>query len=89
MLPIFELESELCRLYREQPQGRRFVIEAPTGSGKSTQIPQMLMANGRNRVRGSRFVMLNRLIMLDASITQIGMIRNCDNRLARGVPARG
>ncbi len=45
-LPIFELEADLLRRHRETPKNRRFVIEAPTGSGKSTQIPQMLAANG-------------------------------------------
>jgi ATP-dependent helicase HrpB len=45
-LPIFELENELLTAYRQQAERRRFVIEAPTGSGKSTQIPQMLFASG-------------------------------------------
>ncbi|MBP7949349.1 MAG: ATP-dependent helicase HrpB [Verrucomicrobiales bacterium] len=45
-LPIFELEPALLRAFRETPERRRFVVEAPTGSGKSTQIPQMLLANG-------------------------------------------
>jgi ATP-dependent helicase HrpB len=45
-LPIFEIEPELVRLHRATPERRRFVVEAPTGSGKSTQIPQMLLANG-------------------------------------------
>lgn len=45
-LPIFELEPELLRVFRASNDRRRFVIEAPTGSGKSTQIPQMLFQNG-------------------------------------------
>lgn len=45
-LPIFELEPELLRSYRATTSQRRFVIEAPTGSGKSTQIPQMLFSSG-------------------------------------------
>lgn len=39
-LPIFELESDLLKAV--QKDDARIVIEAPTGSGKSTQIPQML-----------------------------------------------
>ncbi len=45
-LPIFELEPALLNAYRASQERRRFVIEAPTGSGKSTQIPQMLLAAG-------------------------------------------
>lgn len=42
-LPIYELEPELVKALRGQG---RVVVQAPTGSGKSTQIPQMLRANG-------------------------------------------
>ena len=42
-LPIESIRSELYRVLRE---GRRFVLEAPTGSGKSTQVPQMLIDGG-------------------------------------------
>lgn len=42
-LPIHELEAELVARARE---GRRIVVSAPTGSGKSTQIPQMLLRHG-------------------------------------------
>ncbi len=38
-LPIFELESAITRA---AVPGCRLVVRAPTGSGKSTQIPQML-----------------------------------------------
>jgi ATP-dependent helicase HrpB len=42
-LPIYELESALVAAVREQG---RVVVQAPTGSGKSTQIPQMLLRHG-------------------------------------------
>jgi ATP-dependent helicase HrpB len=42
-LPIYELQEELAdALNRES----RIIIEAPTGSGKSTQVPQMVLDCG-------------------------------------------
>ncbi len=42
-LPIYEIEPTLVAALRHQ---QRAVIAAPTGSGKSTQVPQMLLDNG-------------------------------------------
>lgn len=42
-LPIYEIEQELVARLRTQ---RRLIISAPTGSGKSTQVPQMLLDHG-------------------------------------------
>jgi ATP-dependent helicase HrpB len=42
-LPIYELESALVAALRTTG---RLVVQAPTGSGKSTQIPQMLLRHG-------------------------------------------
>lgn len=39
-LPIYELRDELIDALRTE---NRLIIEAPTGSGKSTQVPQMLL----------------------------------------------
>ena len=45
-LPIYDIEPALLAAWRGQTERRRFVIEAPTGSGKSTQLPQMLARHG-------------------------------------------
>jgi ATP-dependent helicase HrpB len=42
-LPIYEIEAELIAGVRAQ---RRVIVSAPTGSGKSTQVPQMLLNHG-------------------------------------------
>jgi len=42
-LPIYEIESELVATLRATS---RVVLQAPTGSGKSTQVPQMLLRHG-------------------------------------------
>ena len=42
-LPIFELESALVAALARDA---RLVLQAPTGSGKSTQVPQMLLDAG-------------------------------------------
>ncbi len=42
-LPIYELEDRLITAVRERG---RLIVQAPTGSGKSTQVPQMLLNHG-------------------------------------------
>ena len=42
-LPIFEIEQQLLAALTAQ---KRLVLTAPTGSGKSTQVPQMLLDGG-------------------------------------------
>jgi ATP-dependent helicase HrpB len=42
-LPIYELENELVASLRGTG---RAIVQAPTGSGKSTQVPQMLLNHG-------------------------------------------
>lgn len=42
-LPIYDIESDLIASLRAT---NRMVLQAPTGSGKSTQVPQMLLQHG-------------------------------------------
>ncbi len=42
-LPIYELEEEIVRSLAQQP---RLILQAPTGSGKSTQVPQIFLDRG-------------------------------------------
>lgn len=39
-LPIYEIESAIVGAL---PRNRRLIVQAPTGSGKSTQVPQILL----------------------------------------------
>lgn len=42
-LPIYEIENEIVSRLRE---GDRLILSAPTGSGKSTQVPKILLNHG-------------------------------------------
>ncbi len=42
-LPIYDIEPEIISRLKS---GRRLILSAPTGSGKSTQVPQMLLKHG-------------------------------------------
>lgn len=52
-LPIFEIEQPLLETLTTQ---KRLVLTAPTGSGKSTQVPQMLLDGGL--LRGGQVTVL-------------------------------
>src|SRR5262245_52746702 len=43
LLPIYEIENAIVSALK---QSRRLVIQSPTGSGKSTQVPQILLKHG-------------------------------------------
>ena len=42
-LPIYEIEPDIIAALKGT---RRLILQAPTGSGKSTQVPQMLLKHG-------------------------------------------
>jgi ATP-dependent helicase HrpB len=42
-LPIYDIEQEIVARLKAH---RRLILQAPTGSGKSTQVPQMLLRHG-------------------------------------------
>src|SRR4029450_12552067 len=42
-LPIYDIEPQIMAALQTR---RRLVLQAPTGSGKSTQVPQMLRNHG-------------------------------------------
>ncbi len=43
VLPIYDLDEEIVSALRD---GNRLILQAPTGSGKSTQVPQILLDGG-------------------------------------------
>ncbi|HRE82504.1 MAG TPA: ATP-dependent helicase HrpB [Opitutaceae bacterium] len=53
-LPIYELERPLVASLRAQG---RLILQAPTGSGKSTQLPQILLEHGLAGERGEIVVL--------------------------------
>src|SRR5439155_10910517 len=53
-LPIYELEHAVVASLRAQG---RLIVQAPTGSGKSTQIPQMLLQHGLLGAKGEVVVL--------------------------------
>ena len=68
-LPIFELEQRLLETLTSQ---KRLVLTAPTGSGKSTQVPQMLL-DGKLLGRGQVLILQPRRLptrMLAAWVAQ-------------------
>lgn len=79
-LPVYELESKLVAALREQG---RVIVQAPTGSGKSTQIPQMLLRHGLLGEKGEVVVLQPR--RLAARMLARRVAEEAGTRLGEGV----
>ncbi len=84
-LPIYELENAVVASLRAQG---RLIVQAPTGSGKSTQIPQMLWRAGLldgadGGARGEVVVLQPR--RLAARMLAKRVAEEADTRLGEGV----
>ncbi|MBL9190141.1 MAG: ATP-dependent helicase HrpB [Opitutaceae bacterium] len=79
-LPIYELESAVVSSLRAQG---RLIVQAPTGSGKSTQIPQMLWKHGLLGERGEVVVLQPR--RLAARMLAKRVAEEAGTRLGEGV----
>lgn len=74
-LPIYELESALVAALRTQG---RLVVQAPTGSGKSTQIPQMLLKHGIVGESGEVVVLQPRRLAARLLARRVAQEMECD-----------
>ncbi|HVU35744.1 MAG TPA: ATP-dependent helicase HrpB [Opitutaceae bacterium] len=79
-LPIYELESAVVASLRAQG---RLIVQAPTGSGKSTQIPQMLWQHGLLGESGEVVVLQPR--RLAARLLAKRVAEEAGTRLGEGV----
>jgi len=79
-LPIYELEPALVAALRG---GGRVVVQAPTGSGKSTQIPQLLWRHGLLGEKGEVVVLQPR--RLAARMLAKRVAEEAGTRLGEGV----
>ncbi|PTY00521.1 ATP-dependent helicase HrpB [Opitutus sp. ER46] len=79
-LPIYELESAVIASLRAQG---RLIVQAPTGSGKSTQIPQMLWRHGLLGEQGQVVVLQPR--RLAARLLAKRVAEEASTRLGEGV----
>jgi len=71
-LPIYDVRAGITSALRQSP---RLVLTAPTGSGKSTQVPQMLL--DANSVEGRIVVLQPRRIAARMLASRVAQERNC------------
>jgi ATP-dependent helicase HrpB len=79
-LPIYELEHAVVASLQAQ---RRLIVQAPTGSGKSTQIPQIVWRHGLLGERGEVVVLQPR--RLAARLLARRVAEEAGTRLGEGV----
>lgn len=79
-LPVYELEGALVAALREQG---RVIVQAPTGSGKSTQIPQMLLRHGLLGEKGEVVVLQPRRLAVRMLARRVA--EEAGTRLGEGV----
>ncbi len=73
-LPIYELEADLVGRLRAGL--RRIILQAPTGSGKSTQVPQMLLDAGLLGDRGRVVILQPRRLPARMLAARVARERN-------------
>ncbi len=73
-LPIYEIEAELVARFTAE---RRLIVQAPTGSGKSTQIPQMLLDRGLAG-RGQIAILQPRRLAARLLAARVAQERGCE-----------
>ncbi|MDF1787675.1 MAG: DEAD/DEAH box helicase, partial [Verrucomicrobiales bacterium] len=73
-LPIWRIHSDILRELRV---GNRLVLVAPTGSGKTTQVPQMLLDEG---IAGEKMIVIlqPRRVAARTVATRVASERKCE-----------